>query len=74
MAERAPIVGLEGIEGDIGDDGTDEHHHIDAGSALPVAEQFPDAPLGSVPPNGAADAPRCDDAEPGHVHSVRQGE
>lgn len=73
-AERAPVVRLEGIDGNIGNDGTYEHHHVDAGSALPVAEQLPDAPLRSVPPNGAADAPRCDDAEPGHVRPVRQGE
>ena len=74
MAERAPIIGLKGVDGNIGDDRTYEHNHVDAGSALPVAEQLPDAPLRSVPPNGPADTSRRDDAEPGHVHPVRQGE
>ena len=72
--QRAPIVGLESVNGNIGDIRAYQHDHVAPGSALPVAEQLPDQPLRPVPTNGTADTPRGDYAEPGHVEPIRQGE
>lgn len=74
MAELAPVVCLEGVDWDIGDDRTNEDDDVDARSALPVTEQLPDAPFCPVSPDRSADAPRCDYAEPGNVEPVRQRE